>query len=231
MVKAILMDFNGVIIDDEPIQMHAYAIAFKQDGIDLTEELYYDCLGMNDVSFVNAVASKTETSFSDERIAEIIDAKTESWQMAVDQGIPLFDGVEDFIKRMSRSYELGVVSMARRREIDHILNTTGLADYFSVIVSAEDVSTTKPDPECYRTGFEMVDRVHTAGAGYPILRRGCVVIEDSPPGIMAAKGARLRSLGVTNTVDGQQLRDAGADAVTSSLRDWNAESFERVFSR
>lgn len=229
MVKAILMDFNGVIIDDEPIQMRAYADAMKADGIELTEEMYYDCLGMNDRSFVRAIASKTGTDMSDERVLEVIDEKTESWQGIVDNGVPLFEGVEDFIRRMSRSFELGLVSMARRREVSHILEKTGLASCFSVIVTAEDVSTTKPDPECYRTGFELIDRAHSAKGGYPVLRRGCVVIEDSPQGIMSAKGARLNALGVANTVDAIRLREAGADAVTANLSDWNAESFRQVF--
>lgn len=229
MVKAILMDFNGVVIDDEPIQMRAYAEVFKAEGIDLTEEMYYDCLGMNDDYFVRAIAAKAGAEFADEKVSEIIDGKFEAWRGVMREGIPLFDGVADFIRRMSNSFEIGLVSMARRKEIDHILDLTGLKPFFSVIVSAEDVSTTKPDPECYRTGFEQIDRAHTSKAGYPVLRRGCVVIEDAPQGIAAAKGARLKALGVTNTVDAERLREAGADAVTTNLSDWNAESFRRVF--
>ncbi|HUF04190.1 MAG TPA: HAD family phosphatase [Aridibacter sp.] len=229
MVKAILMDFNGVVIDDEPVQMQAYNEVFHSEGIDLTEEMYYDCLGMNDDCFVRAIAAKAGAEFADEKVAEIIEAKSDAWRGVMDEGIPLFDGVEDFVKRMSNSFEVGLVSMARRREIDHIFDLTGLKPYFSVVVSAEDVSTTKPDPECYRAGFERIDRAHTAKSGYPVLRRGCVVIEDAPQGVAAAKGARLKALGVTNTVNADRLREAGADAVTGSLRDWNAESFRRVF--
>lgn len=229
MVKAILMDFNGVVIDDEPIQMRAYAEVFKGEGIELTEEMYYDCLGMNDDYFVRAIAAKAGAEFADEKVAQIIEAKSDAWLAEMEKGIPLFEGIEDFIRRVSRSFEIGLVSMAMRKEIDHILDMTGLAPFFSAIVSTEDVSTTKPDPECYRTGFEKIDRAHTSKNGYPVLRRGCVVIEDSPQGIASGKGARLKALGVTNTVDAGRLREAGADAVTESLRDWNAESFRRVF--
>lgn len=231
MVRAILMDFNGVVINDEPIQMKAYAEVFKADGIDLTEEMYYDCLGMNDDYFVRAIAAKAGAEFPPEKVTEIIEAKSGAWRAVIDNGIPLFEGVEDFIKRMSRSFELGLVSMARRKEIDHVLDLTGLKPYFSAIVSAEDVATTKPDPECYRTGFERIDRAHTSKNAFPILRRGCVVIEDSPQGIAAAKGARLKALGVTNTVREDRLRDAGADAVTDNLGDWNADSFRMVFGK
>lgn len=230
MIKAILMDFNGVIIDDEPIQMRAYAEVLKEDGIDLTEEMYYGCLGMNDETFVRRVAEKAGKAISEDRIGPAIEAKTAKWKEIVDQGIPLFDGVEDFIRRMSNSFEMGVVSMARAPEILYILDLTGLREYFSVVTTAEDVSSSKPDPECYRTGFRMIDRAHSARNGYPITRRRCVVIEDAPQGIQSAKGARLNALGVTNTVSEMELRSAGADAVTHSLRDWNSESFNRVFS-
>ncbi|REJ78212.1 MAG: HAD family phosphatase [Acidobacteria bacterium] len=229
MVKAILMDFNGVVIDDEPIQMQAYSEVFKADGIDLSEEMYYDCLGMNDRSFVRAIASKAGVEFADEKVAEVVEAKSDAWRAVMEKGIPLFDGVEDFIKRMSNSFEVGLVSMARRKEIDHIFDMTGLGGYFSAVVTADDIASTKPDPECYRSGFRMIDAAHTSRNGYPLVRRGCVVIEDSPPGIQSAKGARLKALGITNTVAEEKLREAGADAVTDSLRDWTAESFRRVF--
>jgi beta-phosphoglucomutase len=229
MIRAILMDFNGVVIDDEAIQMQAYAEVFKDEGIDLTEEMYYSCLGMNDGKFVRSIAGMAGTEVAEEKIPDIVDRKTARWREIMDQGIPLFDGVEDFVKRMSRSFELGLVSMARRDEILHILDITGLADYFPVVVTAEEVSTTKPDPECYRLGFKQIDAVHAAKYGFPLTRRKCVVIEDAPQGITAAKGARLRTLGVTSTVADSALREAGAEAVTHRLSDWNAESFERVF--
>lgn len=230
MIKAILMDFNGVVIDDEAIQMNVYADVLKGEGIELTEEMYYSCLGKNDVSFVQAVAEMAGVELPDEKVDEIVDAKTLSWKTSVDETIPLFDGISDFIKRMSQSFELGLVSMARRQEIDHILVVTGLDEYFSVVLSAEDVSTTKPDPECYREGFRRIDAVHSAKCGHPLARRACVVIEDAPQGIQAAKGARLKALGVSNTVSAERLREAGADAVTTALPDWNSESFKRVFA-
>lgn len=224
------MDFNGVVLNDEPIQMRAYAEVFKGEGIEVTEEMYYRCLGMNDSSFVRSIASMAGKEIPEERIPEIVDGKTARWREIIDEGIPIFDGVEDFIKRMSRSFEMGLVSMARRDELAYILEVTGLAEYFKVVITAEDVSTTKPDPECYRVGFRQIDLVHAEKSGFPLTKRKCVVIEDAPQGIMAGKGARLRTLGVTNTVSDVRLREAGAEAVTDDLRDWNAESFERVFN-
>ena len=230
MIKAILMDFNGVIINDEPLQMKAYQDILKGEGVDLTEEQYYSCMGMNDKAFVEAAFKFGEKETSDEKTEEIIKRKTAKWREIVDEEVPLFDGVENFVRKMEKEFALGVVSMARREEIEYILEKTNLLNCFSVIVGAEEISTYKPDPECYLTGFNEVDAVRTRLGGNPIVHDDCVVIEDAPQGIVAGKRAGLKTLGITNTVSAEELREAGADVVTHNLNDWMPDSFRRVFA-
>lgn len=224
------MDFNGVIINDEPLQMKAYQEILKDEGVDLTKEQYYSCMGMNDKAFVEAAFKLSKKEVPTDKIGEIIDQKTAKWREIVDEEIPLFDGVENFIRKMEKEFALGVVSMARREEIEYILEKTNLSNCFSVIVSAEEISTYKPDPECYLTGFNEVDAVRTRLGGNPIVHEDCVVIEDAPQGIVAGKRAGLKTLGVTNTVSEEELREAGADVVTHNLNDWMPDSFRRVFA-
>lgn len=229
MIQAILFDFNGVIIDDERVQMKAYQDVFSEKGIELTEKAYFECLGMSDPVFVKTIFENNGKTPTAEDISSATSEKTRKWKAAVDVSIPLFDGIEDFIRRMRNHFTIGVVSMACREEIDHILNATGLAECFDTVVSSEDVTTTKPDPACYREGFKRIDIAGVANGKNAITRRQCVVIEDSPAGVISAKRARLKALGVTNTVDRGQLHEAGADAVTSNINDWNADSIRRVF--
>ena len=145
--------------------------------------------------------------------------------------LPLFDGIEGFVEKMSREFTLGIVSMAGRNEIDLVLEKSGMAKHFSTIVSAADVSKCKPDPECFRIGFRNIDGVRTSRGHLPMTHSECLVIEDSPPGVAAARLADLPALGVTNTVSADQLRAAGAGAVASDLRDWMPESIRLVFDR
>ena len=223
------MDFNGIIIDDERLQMQAYQEILKGEGIDLTEEDYFSSLGMDDKTFVEAAYQRADKKFTADKILEINDAKTAKWREMIDKEIPLFDGVENFIRKMERDFALGVVSMARRDEIEYILDKIDLRRYFSAIVSAEDVSACKPNPECYLTGFNLVDAVRTRRGHNPITHYECLVIEDSPPGIVAGRRAGLMTLGITNTVSAEQLREAGADAVSKTLADWMPDSARRVF--
>ncbi len=229
MIKAILMDFNGVIIDDEPIQMKAYQEIFAKEDIGLTEDEYYLCMGMDDKTFIEAAYERSGKKPEGNKILEIMQAKTNRWREMIASEIPLFDGIENFVRKMAVEFELGIVSMATRAEIEFVLEQTDLAKSFSAIVSAEDVTVCKPDPQCYRAGFRLIDAAHTRKNHLPITHGECLVIEDSPQGIMAARNADLMALGVTNTVTADELRDAGADAVAKNLNDWAPESIRRVF--
>ncbi len=224
------MDFNGVIINDEPVQMRAYQEVLKDDGIDLTEEDYFASLGMDDKTFVANAFVRKDKTVSPARIEELIAAKSAKWKEAMSSDLPLFPGIENFVEKMSREFALGIVSMARRHEIDHVLQTSGMAKHFSIIVSAENTSKCKPDPECFRNGFRQLDAVRIAAGHLPMTHDECLVIEDSPPGVRGARAADLPALGVSNTVSAEYLREAGARAVAKDLRDWMPESIRRVFS-
>jgi beta-phosphoglucomutase len=231
MIKAILMDWNGVVIDDEQVQCEAYKEVLKPYGIELTDEMYYARMGMNDGAFVASVFEEAGKSFDENDQQSILAAKTANWRARVSQNVPLFEGIENFIRKSASELALGVVSMARREEIELVLDLSGLAPYFSVVLSAEDIVTHKPDPACYREGFRRVDLARVAKGGLPMVHADCLVIEDSPQGVRAGKAADLPVLGVANTVSADELRAAGADAVAKRLDDWFPESMRRVFAR
>ncbi len=229
MIKAILMDFNGVIIDDEPLHMQAYQEILKGEGIDLTEEDYYASLGMDDRAFVEAAHRRAGREISEVNSQKIIELEAEKWRSLVEREIPLFEGAENFVRKMEKDFALGIVSMARREQIEFVLERVNLKDCFSIIVSSEDVSNHKPNPECYRKGFALLDAARTRRGHNPISQGECLVVEDAPQGIMAGKSAGLKTLGITNTVDAKSLREAGADVVSKSLSDWMPDSIRLVF--
>lgn len=229
MIKAILFDFNGVIIDDEPLQFKAAQTALQAEGITLTEGDYYDSLGMDDVTFFRAAFTRAGRDHTDEALNGVLEEWTKLHREMISEELPLFAGVVTFIKALSRRYPLAVVSMARRASIEYVLERAGLEKSFTVIVSAEDVNACKPDPACVNRALEKLNEAGRA-AGLPALAPAeCLVIEDAPPGIEAARVAGMRSLGVTNTVSEAALRAAGADVVTHSLADWTDDAVRHVF--
>lgn len=231
MIRAILFDFNGVVIDDEPLQMQAYQEVLRADGVAVTEADYYASLGTDDTRFVRAAFARAGREPTRDELRSVIERKTAAHRELMKGELPLFPGVVTFIKAARRHWQLGVVSMARRSEIDHVLERAGLADAFAAIVSAEDVSECKPDPACNLRALELLAEKARA-AGQPTLGAGeCLVIEDSPPGIASARAAGMRTLGVTNTVAQAALREAGADVVTASLADWSPDAVYHVFGK
>ena len=230
MIRAILFDFNGVIIDDEKLHLEAYRKALDAEGVELTEADYYHCLGMDDLTFARAAFERAGRTATDEQLRSVIRRELELHRELIRDELPLCPGVVTFVKAASRAWPLAVVSMATRDEIDYVLERAHLAGHFSTVVSAEDVpaGACKPDPACYLRALELLNqtRPHTQP---PLAPSSCLVVEDSPPGIQSGKAAGMRTLGVTNTVAEAALRAAGADVVTARLSDWTPDAVYHVF--
>ena len=230
MIQAIFFDFNGVIIDDERLQMEAYREVLREHAIDLTDENYFDALGMDDKTFVRAAFARADKVLTDDVLSSVLSGKGERHRKLIEAELPLFPGVVTFLKATARSYPLGLVSMASPDEINYVLERAGLRSLFSVVVSADDVNVCKPAPDCYRIALEKLQEKFQGEGRGALTSSECLVIEDSPPGIESGKQAGMRTLGVTNTVSEAALRAAGADVVTHSLADWNVDAVRHVFS-
>jgi HAD superfamily hydrolase (TIGR01509 family) len=228
MVKAIFFDFNGVIIDDERLQMEAYQEVLRGHGIDLTEEQYFAALGMDDRTFVRT-ALERGGKLTDELTAQVLEAKAKIHRKLIEDELPLFPGVVTFLKAASRSYSLGLVSMANLDEVNYVLDTARLRPLFSVIVTTEDVQVCKPAPDCYKAALEKLNKKRAETGQGPLNPNECLAVEDSPPGIKSGRDAGMRTLGVTNTVSEADMRAAGAEVVTHSLADWTTDSVRHVF--
>lgn len=231
MIQAVLFDFNGVVVDDEPLQMKAYQEVLKAEGITLTEADYYGSLGTDDTAFVRAAYGRAGAELTDELLRSVIERKSARHRELLGDELPLFPGVITFVKALARDYPLGVVSMARRAEIDYALGRAGLDGAFAIIVSAEDAAAYKPDPSCYNRALAALNRKRSDAHVMPLQPAECLVIEDAPPGVLAARAAGMRALGVTNTVGERELREAGAEVVTASLADWTVDALRHVFDK
>jgi len=231
MIKAIFFDFNGVIIDDENIQMKAYQEVLRGHEINLTEESYFGALGMDDRTFVRSMFAKAGKPLTDAMLDPVIDAKTTIHLDLIKDELPLFPGVLTFLKAASRHFALGLVSMANLNEVGYVFERANLTPLFSVVVTAEDTSVCKPAPDCYACGLVKLNEKRQSERLLPLLPSECLAIEDSPPGIESARVAGMRTLGVTNTVCADALRAAGADVVTGSLTDWTVASVHGLFDR
>ena len=230
MIQAICFDFNGVIIDDERLQMSAYQEVLKNYDIDLTEEIYFSALGMDDKRFVHHAFESAGKPLSAETLNAVLDAKSIIHRKLIENELPLFPGVVTFLKAAARHFDLCLVSMATRDEIGYVLDRARLRNLFSVLVTTEDVNACKPSPACYQRALEDLNKVRHERRLLPLAAKESLVIEDSPPGIQSGRAAEMRTLGVTNTVAEDDLRAAGAEVVTRSLADWTVDAVRLVYN-
>jgi HAD superfamily hydrolase (TIGR01509 family) len=184
MASGILFDFNGVIIDDEPQHCDALIATLAEYGYALDRETYYrDYLGFDDRECFRFTFTRDGEPVEESRLLEAIERKNQHYERAVRADMRLVPGAVDFVEAAALDgHQLAIVSGALRREIALVLELAGLAPHFAAIVAAEDVSACKPDPQ----GFNRA----RAALGIAVAR--CVVIEDSLPGLAAARAAGLR---------------------------------------
>jgi beta-phosphoglucomutase len=193
LVTALLFDFNGTISDDEGVLCTIFRELFAEQGRALSEQEYFDELaGLSDPEIVERWLGAGHPA-----TAEVLDRRAQLFRERAGDGSTVPPDVREAVLHAAGRSPLAVVSGATRSEVELVLRAAGL-DVFDVIVSAEDVARGKPDPEGYLLALQRL-RLPAADA---------VALEDSPPGIAAAKAAGLSCVAVLGTVPRERLGQA-----------------------
>lgn len=213
MLRAVIFDFNGIIVDDEPIHFKLFQKVLGEETILLTEQAYYArYLGFDDKGAFAAAYRENNRSLSHPELAKLIQRKAVYYQEAIRNHVAIFPGVKKLIADLSGTLPLAVASGALRQEIETILSTAGLLGCFRAIVASEDVERGKPDPNIF---LKALAQLNAAIDANPISAAECVVIEDSKEGVKGARRAGMKCLAVTNSHPAELLNEA--DAVVKSL--------------
>jgi HAD superfamily hydrolase (TIGR01509 family) len=211
LVEALLFDFNGTLSDDEGVLCAIHRELFAEQGRPLSEQEYFDRLaGLSDPEIVERWLGTGHPA-----TAEVLERRVQFFRERAGDGSTVPQHVREAVLQASARSRLAVVSGAMRSEIDMVLRAAGL-DVFEVIVSAEDVTRGKPDPEGYLLALRRL-RLQAGDA---------VAIEDAPPGIAAAKAAGLSCVAVLGTVPRERLGQA--DEIVPRL---DAKLVDRLLTR
>lgn len=225
MLRALIFDFNGIIVDDEPIHFELFRRVLGEEGIELTEENYYArYLGFDDRGAFSAAYRENGRSLDESLLARLIGRKAVYYQSAIQNKVRIFPGVEKLIAALAPSLPLAVASGALRQEIETILSTAGLRKHFSVIISAEDVDHGKPEPEIFLKALAGLNaQVKNTDC---ITAADCLVVEDSKEGIRGARRAGMKCLAVSNSHPAELLQEA--NAVVTSLEQVDLSLLEKL---
>jgi beta-phosphoglucomutase len=242
-ISAVIFDFNGVLVDDESVHFALFREVLARQGVTITERDYHErYLGYDDRRCFEAVLWDVGQATDPKRLDQMIAQKARRYVEVANHGVRFFPAAAETLGAVATRWPVAICSGALRSEIEHALRQLERYDQVAVIISAEDIDKCKPDPEGY--GLALValqthirngqDRggttVSSQKAPVDFGAASCLVVEDSLAGIVSAKRAGMRAVGVPNTYPDLQLRLAGADEVINGLASLTPKWIERRFA-
>ncbi|MGB3534705.1 MAG: HAD family phosphatase [Microcoleaceae cyanobacterium] len=199
-LKAVLFDFNGVIINDEPIHEQILEQLLLEENVRVKSQDFRDyCLGRSDRACLINLLTRQGRITPEDYLQQLIERKALAYRQHIEalEKLPIYRGVKDIIdKVIVVELKMALVSGAVRSEIELVLEKSGLIQHFPVIVAGDDITTSKPEPDGYLLAIEQLNQI------YPTLDlkpSECLVIEDTFAGIEAAKKAGIPVVGVAHT--------------------------------
>ena len=202
MMKAIVFDFDGTIIDTETPWYYALREAYSDYGEELSLEQYSLCIGTNLNTFNPYEYLITEKGLPINR--DDFRAKIRNDHAALMSKQQIREGVLDYLRQAKEAgLRIGLASSSSRAWIDRHLDELGIRDYFEVIMTADDVTNVKPDPELYLKALEALG----------VVPEEAVAIEDSPNGARAAAAAGMSCIVVPNELTALLTFDKNANYI------------------
>jgi len=218
MIKTVIFDMDGVIVDTEPVHRYAYYKQFSELGINVSEEMY--------TSFTGFSTRNTFQTLKDffpqinHEVEDLIQRKRNIFNDAFDtkEDLLLLEGVENLIKDLHQSgIQLILASSASKVTINRVFTRFKLHQYFTDIVSGEDFPQSKPNPAIF---------IHAATLSVAP-KNNCLIIEDSTNGVKAAKGAGIFCIGYNS--EHSKLQDLSeADIIINNFNELDAKKISQL---
>jgi HAD superfamily hydrolase (TIGR01509 family) len=224
----LLFDFNGVLVDDEPLQLELFLRVLAEEGVEAPPQDWTSFLGRDDrTCFADALRAARQEA-SPHRVARLVARRGSYYQEAVRRsGYTFFPGALELVREAAAaSLTLGVVSGAVADEVAGALRQAGVLELFKAMITADDVARGKPDPEGYQLAVGQLNALP------PLPERllhphEVLAIEDSLPGLAAARAAGLVTLGVAHSWPAGELE---ADAVVPALAELSLARLQSLYA-
>ena len=217
---AIIFDMDGVLVDSNPFHLRKWRDLFQAHGIPFDEEeLPKIVLGPpNDVTFRRCMGR----DLSPEQMAELSEELEENFRREIGPHARAFPGVRRFIEEChAQGITMAVASAAMGKNVHFLISALGLGDYFRALLTGDDISHPKPDPEIYLKTAEKLG-VNPAT---------CAVFEDSFVGVEAAKRAGMKCVAIASSFPAEDLRrDTRADLIVPSFESVSLQTLHQLFN-
>lgn len=186
MIKAILWDNDGILVDSEKFYFEATKEILSRYNVNLTTELYIENLLIKARGAWHLI---NDNSLSDSDISRIRDERNTLYCSMIEKAdVLLMEGAADVLQKLSTKYRMAVVTSSRKEHFNLIHTKTNILQYFDFVLTREDYKESKPNPEPYLLAVEKMG----------VDKDQCIVIEDSERGLIAAHAAGLKCWVIPN---------------------------------
>jgi len=228
LLRAIIFDFDGIIVNSEPLILKLTQGMASREGWTVTEEEYYrDYLALDDRGIIEHLYRSHGRPIDPVRRDELVAGKGREYQKIIREGLPPMPGAVEFVTQAAKRYALAIASGSFRSEIEHLLRKLDLWQYFVFMATANDCEKSKPDPAVYLTALDRL-RTLPRWDENPLEASECLAIEDAPLGIVAAHAAGLKCLALSHSRPIEELREA--DWVAREFKEADLEKIARAFT-
>lgn len=219
MLKAVIFDMDGVIINSEPQHYQAYVMVCQEYGIEFPYEEYKGFIGGTHQKVCEYVSYELKVPLSPEVIREKI--RENIAYLIKTEGYEEIKGIKSLIQDLHRNhYKLAVASSSPQKEIQAVVDFLGIQDCFEKLISGESVTHPKPSPEIFEKAMKELG----------VTKDECVIIEDSSNGVNAGCSAGVPVLGFYNPDSGNQDLSR-AVMVVEGFEEVDADFIKKVYQR
>jgi beta-phosphoglucomutase len=222
MIRAIIFDLDGTLVDTEPLHFRCFREVLVGEQIELREDDYYQRLiGYNDRECFTVVLRENRREYAADVVDRLIARKNARYMEFIHGEDLFYPAAQEFVRQCAARFPLVLATGTLRVEAETILRRAGLREMFVAVVSAEDVKRSKPAPDAFIAALE-----HLQHRIEPLIAAGqCLAIEDTAMGVEAARAAAMKVLAIAHTSPAQAL--SKADLVRASLAQTDLEEVLR----
>jgi haloacid dehalogenase superfamily, subfamily IA, variant 3 with third motif having DD or ED len=194
MLKAIIFDVDGVLVDSMSFQADAWVETFREVGISITRKDIYELEGSNNKRLIKSIFEKAGKEPEPWQLEQLPEKKREALDF---DKIKPFEGILDCLKKLKRHFKLAMVSGSHSDTVSKVVKKF-FPNCFDVVITGSDLERGKPDPDPYLKALEKLG----------LTKNECIVIENAPLGITAAKRAGLYCVAVASMLKPDELQHA-----------------------
>lgn len=202
----VIFDMDGVLVLTEDAHWRSWRDVALRRGIQLEYATFLSCFGRVNADCIHIMLG---ADIPEQEALAIADQKEAAFRDLVRASVPLAPGTRELLHSLRNAgVRIGVGSSAPPENVDLVLDAASIREYFGAVIDGSQVKQGKPAPDVFLQ----------AGARLGLPPSACVVIEDAPAGIRAARAANMTAVGVTTTHRADQLNEAGAHVLFDSIQ-------------